>query len=383
MISTSEIYQHIDSRPNTCITDSSRLGGSVRTLLTSPKMIRNSIKAPAREPPPLPPDEYYEDMEEGGKEEEEDEEDEEDEEEVEEEDKVIEINEAKEVILYRVQQGSGAIRVKEMLRPDLTRAPVVPPPRSDSFNIIHNLSNSQRSQLLDHDSIFESGFENPLHINGLAAVLFEAGNDSGTGQSSVERENLLHSPAICQMAGQSSVEKDRWPNERGGSGRKPVLNSADGPSSYSLHRAASVQITADSHGKSPSCSPVAHSKQYHSHYKTTGYSRLRAAKLYTQDFKVVPDAVNNLPEEDFVPRFSRTQYETITSSRRIPIPETDEADHIEPPASPNDGLGRWRNPVIHREDGLRSHPTSPLFATPAGQRAPAVPFWVKLGHPLP
>lgn len=385
IISTSEIYQHVEPSSNTSIADSSGFGGSVRTLRPSPKMIGNPIKVPAREPPPIPPlepisdessnndDEYYEDMEEGDEEDEEDEGDEEDEEEGDEEDdeenKVIEINEAKEVKLHRVQQGSRAIRIKEMLRRGPARAPVVPPPRSDSFNVIPNLSNSQGSQLLDQGTIFETGletgFESPLRIKGLPAVPFEVGNISGFGQS--------------------SVEKDRWPNESGGVWRKPVPNSADGPNSYSLHRASSVQRPADSQGKSPACSPVAHSKQYHSHYKTIGYSRLGAANLHAQDVKIAPDGVNNLPGVDFVPWFSRTQSEeeNITSLRRRPIPETDESEHVESPASPYGGLGSWRNPVINREDGLRSHPTSPQFARPTVQRAPVVPFGVNLGRPLP
>lgn len=377
MISTSEIYEYVESRSNTSIADSSRLGVSVRTLRPSPKMTGNPIKAPARELPPIPPlepisdessnngDEYYEDLEERDEEEEEEEEEEEDNEE---EDTVIEINEAKEVMLHRVQQGSRAIRVKEMLRRGPTRAPVVPPPRSDSFNMIHNLSNSQGSELLDQDTIFESGLETcsetPLRIKGLSTVPFERGNVSGIGQS--------------------SVEKDRWPNERDGIWRKPVPTSADRPNSNSLLREASVEGATDSHRKSAACSPVANLRQYHSNYKTTNYSRLRAAKLHAQEVKFVPDAVNNLPGVDFVPSFSRTQSEeTITSLRRRPIPETDESEYVESPASPNDGLRSWRNPVIHREDGLRSHPTTPQFATPTVQRAPAVPYWVKLGHPLP
>ena len=375
IISTSEIYEHVESSSNLSIADSSRFGVSVRTLRPSPKTTENSIKAPATELPPIPPlepisdessnngDEYYEDLEERDEKDEEEEEEEDNEE----EDTVIEINEAKEVMLHRVQQGSRAIKIKEMLRRGPTRAPVVPPPRSDSFNMIHNLSNSQGSQLLDQDTIFESGLEtcseNPLRIKGLSTVPFERGSVSGTGQS--------------------SVEKDKWPNERDGIWRKPVPTSADRPNSYSLHREASVEGAADSHRKSAACSPVANLRQYHSNYKTTSYSRLRAAKLHAQEVKFVPDAVNNLPSVYFVPSFSRTQSEETTSLRRRPIPETDESEHVESPASPNHGLGSWRNPVIHREDGLRSHPTSPQFATPTVQRAPAVPYWVKLGHPLP
>lgn len=359
MISTSEIYQPVESRSYTSIADSSRLGGGVRTLCPSPKMIGNSIKPQARELPPIPPlepnndDEYYEDVEEG------DEEDED--EEGEEEDKVIEINEAKQVMLHRVQQGSRAIKIKEMLRRGPACAPVVPPPRSDSFNMIHNLSNSQGSQALDQDTIFESnletGFDNPLRVKGVPVVPFEAGSVGGKEHSSVGR--------------------DRWSNESSGILRKPVPNSADGPNSYSLHRGASVQRNVDSHWKSPTCSPIAHSKQY---------PRLRAAKIHAQEVTIVPDADKNLPGADFFPKFSRTQSEpeeTITSLRRRPILETDESEHVESPANPNDGLGSWHNPVIHREDGLRSHPTSPQFATPTVQRAPAVPLWVKLGRPLP
>ena len=328
------------------------------------------MKAPARGPPPVPPlepisdetsnndDEYYEDMEEGD-EEEEDEED----------DKVIEINEAREVMLHRVQQGSRAIRIREMIRHGAAGAPVIPSPPSDSFNPIHTLSNPQGSQLLDQDTIFESGlesgFENPLRIKGLSAVPFEAGNIS--------------------IVGKSSVEKGRWPNERGGILRKPVLNSADGPNSYFLHGAASVRRTADSHGESPACPPVAHSKQYPSGYKTMGYYRLRAAKAHDQEVRLIPDAVNNcLPGAELVPSFSRTESEeTITGLRRRAIPETDVSEQVKPPANPNDDLGSWCNPVVHREDGLRSHPTSPQLATPTAQRAPTVPVWVKLGRPLP
>lgn len=329
------------------------------------------MKAPARVLLPIPPlepissnndDEHYEDMEEGDEEVEEEEEEEE-------EDKVIEINEARKVMLHRVQQGSRAIRIKEMLRRGPVHAPVVPPPRSDSFNMIHTLSNPQGSQPLDQDTIFEigleSGLENPLRIKGLSAAPSEAGNVSSVGKS--------------------SVEKGRWPNERGGIWRKPVPNSTDGPNSYFLDGAASVQRTADGGGKSPSCSPVAHPKQYASHYKTIGYSRLRAAKVEAQEVKFVPDAVQNyVPGVDFVPSFPRTESEeTITSLRRRAIPETDESEHVELPVRPNDKLGSRCNPAIHREDGLRSHPTSAQFATSTAQRAATVPVWVKLGRPLP
>ena len=329
------------------------------------------MKAPARGPPPIPPlepisdetfnndDECYEDMEEGDEEEDEDEED----------DKIIEINEAREVMLHRVQQGSRAIKIKEMIRRGAAGAPVMPSPPSDKFNPIHILSNPQGSQLLDQDTIFESGlesgFETPLRIKGLSSVPFEAGNISSVGKS--------------------SVEKGRWPNERGGILRKPVPNSADGPNSYFLHGAASVRRTADSHGESPACSPVAHSKQYRSDYKTIGYSRLKAAKAHAQEVKLMPDAVNNyLPGAELVPSLSRTESEeTITGLRRRAIPETDVSEQVKPPANSNDDLGSWCNPVVHREDGLRSHPTSPQLATPTAQRAPTVPAWVKLGRPLP
>lgn len=331
-------------------------------------MIGNPVKAPARGPPPIPPlapisdessnndDEYYEDMEEGDEEEEEEEEKDE-----EEEDKVIEINEAREVMLHRVQQGSRAIRIKEMLRRGPVRAPVVPPRRSDSFNLIHSPSTPQGSQLLDQDS----SFENPLRIKGLSAVPFGAGNVSSVGKS--------------------SVEKGRWPNERGGIWRKPVPNSADGPNSYFLHGAASGQRTADRHGESAACSPVVDSKQEGPDYKTIGYSRLRAAKVQAEEVTVVPDAINNyFSGVDLVPSLSRTESEeTITSLRRRGIPETEESEHVEPRVNPNDDVGSWCNAMIHGEDGLRSHPTSPHFATPTAQRASTVPAWVKLGRPLP
>lgn len=281
IISTSEIYYYVESRSNKSIADSSRLGGNVRTLRLSPNMIGNPVKALARVPLPIPPlqpisdesynndDEHYEDMEDGDEKEGEDEE----------EDEVIEIKEAREVVLYRVQQGSRAIRIKEMLRPSPVRAPVVPPPRSDSFNMIHTLSNPQGSQPLDQDTIFESGlesgFENPLRIKGLPEVPFEAGNIGSVGKS--------------------SVGKGRWPNERGGIWRKPVPHSADGPNSYFLHGTTSVQGTADSGGERPSSSPVAHPKQYASDHKMIGYSRLRAAKVEAREARFVSDAVNNYP----------------------------------------------------------------------------------------
>lgn len=358
MISTSEIYHYVESRSNRPLADRSRLGGNVRTLRPSPKMIANPPKAPARVPLPIPPlepisdkssdndDEHYEDMEDGDEEEED-----------EEENKVIEINEAREIIFHRVQQGSRAIRIKEMFRRGPARAPVVPPPRSDSLNMIHTLSNPQGSQPPDQDtnleSGLESGFENPLRIKGLSAVPFEAGSVSGVGKT--------------------SVEKGRWPNEWGAILRKPVPNLADGPNSYFLQGAASVvQRTADRNGGSAACSAVAHSKQYPAHNKTIGYSRLRAAQVQAQEVKVV------------LPSFSRTESEeTITSLRRRAIPETDESEHIEGSARRNDDDGSWCNPVIHREDGLRSHPTSPQIATPTAHRAPTVPNWVKLGRPLP
>lgn len=336
------------------------------------------MKAPVRVRPPIPPlepissnddDEHYEDME-GGDEEVEEREAEgegEEEEEEEEEDKVIEINEARKVMLHRVQQGSRAIRIMEMLRRGPVHAPVVPPPRSDSFNMIHTLSNPQGSQPLDQDIIFESGpesgLENPLCIKGLSAALLEERNVSSVGKS--------------------SVEKSRWPN--GGIWRKPVPNSADGPNSYFLNGAASVQRRADGGGESPLCSPIAHPKQYASPHKSIGYSRLRAAKVEAQEVNFVPDAVMNyVPGVDFVPSLSRTESEeTITSLRQRVIPETDESEHVESPVRPNDKLGSWCNPAIHREDGLRSHPTSAQFATPPAQRAPTVPVWVKLSRPLP
>lgn len=327
------------------------------------------MKALARVTLPIPPlqpisdessnndDEHYEDMEDGDEKEEEDEE----------EDEIIEINQAREVMLHRVQQGSRAIRIKEMHRPSPVHASVVPPPRSDSFNMIHTLSNPQGSQPLDQDTIFESGlescFENSLRIKGLPEVPSEAGN--------------------IRSVGKSSVEKGRWPNESGGIWRKPVTHSTDGPSSYFLHGITSVQRTAESGGERPSCSPVAHPKQYASDHKMIGYSRLRAAKVEAQEAKFVSDAVNNYPPGvELGPSFSRTESEeTITSLRRRAIPEI---EHVQPLVNPNgDPIGSWCNPVIHREDGLKSHPTSPQFATPTAQRAPTVPVWVKLGRPLP
>lgn len=336
-------------------------------------MIGNAVKVPARVPLPIPPlelissnddDEQYEDMEEGDEEEDEDEEEEE-----EEDNKVIEINEARKVMLHRVQSGSRAIRIKEMLRCGPVLAPVVPPPRSDSFNMIHTLSNPQGPQSLDQDTYFESGLasglENTLRIKGLSAAPFEAGNVGSIGKS--------------------SVEKSRWANERGEIWRKPVPNSADGPNSNFLNAAASVQRTAVGGGESSSCSPVAHPKKYASLHKTRGYSRLRAAKVEAQEVNFVPNAVmNHVPDVDFVPSFSRTESEdTITSLRRRAIPEADESEDVEPPIRSNDKLGSWYNPAIHREDGLRSHPTSAQFATLTAQRARTVPVWVKLGRPLP
>lgn len=329
-------------------------------------MKANAMKLPARIPLPIPPlelissnedNEQYEDMEEG------------DEEEEEEEDKVIEINEARKVMLHRVQQGSRAIRIKEIFRCGPVLAPVVPPPRSDSFTMIHTLSNPEGSQPLDQETIFESGLasspENPLRIKRISAAPSEGGNVSSIGKSSVKNSN--------------------WANERGGIWRKPVPNSADGSNSYFPNGAASVQRTADSGGESSSCLPVAHPKQYASLHKTIGYSQLRAAKVEAQEVNFVSNAVMNyVPGVDFVPGFLRTDSEqTITSLRRRVIPEADESEHVEPRVRPNDKLGSWCNPVIHRENGLRSHPTSAQFATPTAQRARTVPVLVKLSRPLP